>query len=85
MKVELRKKDGQRITGDREGLTALRDLIDDVLQIGYGYQAGDKLPEILLLGDHGKPMLPPRPSRPSNGQADATDGAKTTKPAVAAP
>jgi hypothetical protein len=63
MKVELRKNGGPKITADREGLHALRELLGAALEVGHGFQSDGTLPEVVVVDDKGKVMLPARPEK----------------------
>jgi hypothetical protein len=63
MKVELRKNGGPKITADREGLHALRELLGAALEVGHGFQSDGTLPEVVVVDDRGKVMLPARPEK----------------------
>jgi hypothetical protein len=63
MKVELRKNGGPKITADREGLHALRELLGAALEVGHGFQSDGTLPEVVVVDDRGKVMLPVRPEK----------------------
>lgn len=63
MKVELYKNRGQKITADREGLHALRELLGLALELGHGFQSDGTLPEVVVVDDRGKVMLPARPEK----------------------
>jgi hypothetical protein len=63
MKVELYKNRGQKITADREGLHALRELLGLALEVGHGFQSDGTLPEVVVVDDRGKVMLPARPEK----------------------
>jgi hypothetical protein len=63
MKVELRKNGGPKITADREGLHALRELLGAALEVGHGFQSDGTLPEVVVVDERGKVMLPARPEK----------------------
>jgi hypothetical protein len=63
MKVELYKNRGQKITADREGLHALRELLGLALEVGHGFQSDGTLPEVVVVDERGKVMLPARPEK----------------------
>jgi predicted transcriptional regulator len=66
VRLDLRKTGWQQITGDREGLHALRLQIDEVLRIGHGFQGEKPLPTIMLTNEKGVPIMPPGPAQPAS-------------------
>jgi hypothetical protein len=63
MKVELYKNRGQKITADLEGLHALREALGLALELGHGFQSDGTLPEVVVVDERGKVMLPARPEK----------------------
>jgi hypothetical protein len=65
MKCDLKTKGGPRIVLDLEAAKALYALLGDAVAAGHGFQAEDagSIPEIVLVDEADRILLPTRPSR----------------------
>jgi hypothetical protein len=66
MKCDLKTKGGPRIILDLEAAKALHALLGDAISAGHGFQAEDAagaIPEIVLVDEADRILLPSRPSR----------------------
>lgn len=65
MKCDLKTKGGPRIILDLEAAKALYALLGDAIAAGHGFQAEEPgaIPEIVLVDDEDRILLPARPSK----------------------